>query len=212
MANLTAMFNPADKTTPGYYGPSQTALLLLDFHSMFVNVVGGPPAREALKVSATMRGWAKSQSILVIHALNDINTLPFETCKDADKIAGFITALKSEGGREAIEVADDTGEDATFTRRAGHVSALRSPGLEEFLQENGIKSLILAGLSTSGCVLNTAIAASGAEYVVSVISDGCADLVEGKHELVVEKILSDMTYVATATDFQEGFASAVKAD
>ena len=88
------------------------------------------------------------------------------------------------------------------------MSALKSPGLEDFLQEKGIKSLVLAGLSTSGCVLRTAVAACDAEYVVTVISDGCADPVEGVHELLVGKVLNSRGYVTTAAEFHDGFAKA----
>ena len=55
--------------------------------------------------------------------------------------------------------------------------------------------------------MRTAIVASDAQYVVSVISDGCADSVEGLHDIVVGKLLN-RGYVATAAEFQEGFAKA----
>ena len=208
MATLAATFNAGDKSTPGHYGPSQTALLLLDFHSMFVQKAGGPKAVAALEVAAKMRTWAKSQGIQVIHGLIDINAAPFPTCKDADRLAGLAAAMKSSDDEEPAELLEGGGDDVTFTRRPGYVSALKSPGLDDFLQKKGIKSLVLAGLSTSGCVLRTAVTASDAEYVVSVISDGCADPVEGVHDIVVGKLLNNRGYVTTAAEFQEGFAKA----
>jgi nicotinamidase-related amidase len=63
--------------------------------------------------------------------------------------------------QELMEGGDDM--DVTFKRRPGYVSALKSPGLEDFLREKGIQSLFLAGLSTSGCVLRTALAAGDAD-------------------------------------------------
>jgi nicotinamidase-related amidase len=87
------------------------------------------------------------------------------------------------------------------------VSALKSPELDDFLQRKGIKSLVLARLSTSGCVLRIAVTASDAEYVMSVISDSCADPVEGLHDIVVGKLLN-RGYVTTAAELQEGFAKA----
>jgi hypothetical protein len=55
MSTFDAKFNSADKSTPGHYGPSQTALLLLDFHSMLVQKAGGAQAPAALEVAAKMR-------------------------------------------------------------------------------------------------------------------------------------------------------------
>jgi nicotinamidase-related amidase len=208
MATLAATFNAADISTPGHYGPSQTALLLLDFHSMLVQKAAGPKALAALEVAAQMRTWAKSQGIQVIHGLIDINATPFPTCKDAGRFASVVASVKSGGGEEPVELLEGGSDDVTFTRRPGHVSALKSPGLDDFLQKKGIKSLVLTGLSTSGCVMRTAITASDAEYVVSVISDGCADPVEGMHDMMVGKVLNQRGYVTTAAEFQEGFAKA----
>ena len=209
MATLAAMFNAADRSTPGYYKPSETALLLLDFHSMFIQRIGGSSASVFLQVTAQMRTWAHSQGIQVIHALVDVNATPYPTCKDADKFASIAAAMKaSGGGAEPAELLGQDNDDVTFVRRPGYVSALKSPGLDDFLQKRGIRSLVLTGLSTSGCVLRTAIMASDAEYVVSVISDGCADPVVGVHDMMVGKILNNRGYVFTAAEFQEGFAKA----
>ncbi|KAF2501609.1 Isochorismatase hydrolase [Lophium mytilinum] len=208
MTSLTATFNPADVSTPGHYGPSQTALLLLDFHSLFVQKPAGAVGAPALEVAANMRTWAKSQGIQVIHCLIDINAKPFPTCKDPERLAGLTAAMKSGGGEEAAELLEGTGDEATFLRVPGHVSALKSPGLGDYLEKKGIKSLILTGLSTSGCVMRTAITASDAEYVVTAISDGCADPFQDVHDIMVGKVLTSRGYVTTAAEFQEGFAKA----
>lgn len=62
---------------------------------------------------------------------------------------------------EPVSLIDRAGADElTFVRRPGYISALKSPGLMEFLHEKGIESLILTGLSTSCCVLRTALQAT----------------------------------------------------
>jgi nicotinamidase-related amidase len=208
MATPTNTFNPTEKSTPGYYLPSQTALLLLDFHSLFVQKAGGS---ASLAIAANLRTWAHTLGIQVIHCLIDINLPPFPTAKDSDKLASIVAAMKNSGGdKEPAELLDGSGEvaDVTFTRRAGHVSALKSPGLEEFLRAKGIQSLVLTGLSTSGCVLRTACAACDAEFVTTVISDGCADPMEGVHDLLVEKVLGNRSFVVSAEEFEVGFDKA----
>lgn len=103
MATIAATFNTADKSAPGHYGPSQTALLLLDFHSGFVYKASAQNV-AALEVAAKMRTWAKSQGIQVIHCLFDINATPFPTCKNADTFASIIATMRSSGGEEPVEL------------------------------------------------------------------------------------------------------------
>lgn len=181
---------------------------------MFVQMAGGAGFPTVVKVAAQMRNWARSQGIQVIHCLMDVNASLFPTCKDANMFSGFLAAMKQSGGvEEPAELLDGdgagAGADLTFFRRPGYVSALKSPGLDEFLKEKGIKSLVLTGLSTSSCVMRTSIAASDAEYVVSVISDGCADLDIGVHEFMLKRVLNDRGYTITATEFQKEFKEAL---
>lgn len=209
---MTGILNANDQFNPGHYGPSQTALLLLDFHSVVVEKFCGPKAPAALAVAAGLRTWAKSQGIVVIHALIDTTKEPFPTAKDAKRLEAIMASISNDGGSdESPELLQDVTEDEpTFSRIPGYVSALQSPGINEFLQAKGIKSLVLAGLSTSGCLLRTAIPATEAEYVVSVISDGCADAGEGVHDFLIEKILPVRAFVLTAAQFKDEFAEIVK--
>jgi nicotinamidase-related amidase len=204
----SGMFDTSDATAPGYYMPSQTALLLLDFHQMFVEKAAGPKGPAALQTAADLRTWAKSHGIQVIHCLIDVHGTPYPTCKGAARVGGIVTAMAKDGGDEPKELTKDSDDDErTYKRRPGHVSALESPGLEEYLQSQGVKSLILAGLSTSGCVLRTALAACDAEYVVTVFSDGCADGGEGLHDLAL-KIVESRGYVTTAVEFRDSYGKA----
>ncbi|EAU33716.1 conserved hypothetical protein [Aspergillus terreus NIH2624] len=209
ITTVTTMFNTTDESSPGYYGATKTALLLLDFHSLFIQKAGGPNAPAALRVAAEMRGWAKSQGIWIIHALIDTNAPPYPTCKDSHRLIAITANMRASGGEEAPELRPDSEHDLIFVRRPGYVSALKSPGLEEFLREKGIKSLVLTGLSTSGCVMRTAVAATDAEFVVTVLSDGCADGDQGVHDLMMGKVLNNRSYVCPAAEFRNGFLNAM---
>jgi nicotinamidase-related amidase len=205
MTGMQAVFNPADVTTPGAYQPCQTVLLLLDFHSLFVEKAGGPNAPAALATAAKLRIWAKSHGIVVVHALIDIEQAPYSTCKGTERVSSLLTAMKTNYEEPEDLRQDYDNGDFTLTRAPGHVSALRSPGLPGFLLEKGIKSLILTGLSTSGCVLRTAVPATDEEYVVTIISDACADPDQGIHDMLTQKLLLSRAYVTTAAEFQEGY-------
>ena len=144
------MFDLKDPSSPAHYTASQTALLLLDYHSAIISKYGEIGAASALQHAVEFRTWAKSQHITVIHGLIDLNAEPFPTCKDGARLKLIVNEMKEAGGAEPEELIRDAGSDEpTFVRRPGHVSALRSPGLLEYLEEHKIKSLIIAGISTS---------------------------------------------------------------
>ncbi|KAF4626019.1 hypothetical protein G7Y89_g12146 [Cudoniella acicularis] len=165
---------------------------------------------ENVSASLATKLYARSRprGIQVIHCLVDTNAIPPPTCKDTDRLVSVVGARKSSGGEEPAELLEGGGDDdVTFTKRPGYASALKSPSLNDFLQTKDIKSLILTGLSMSVCVLRITITASDEKYVVTVISDGCADPAEGVHDIIVGKVLNNRGYVATAAEFQEGFAN-----
>lgn len=130
----------------------------------------------------------------MISCLVDIHSLPNLTCKGAARLSGIVDGMAKGGGDEPKKLTENYDDDErTFTRQPSHVFALKSPGLDDFLQSQGIKDLILAGLSTSWCVLRTALAACDAEYVVMVISDGYSDRGEGLHDLAL-KVVESLGY------------------
>ncbi|CAD0083527.1 unnamed protein product [Aureobasidium vineae] len=210
MSNMQTPPDVADPSTLGCYQSSQTALLLLDFHSLFVEKAGGPGAPTALATAVKLRIWAKSQGIMVIHALLNIDKSPYPTCKGADRLSAVLNAMKSSGGEEPEELLHNYDDgDITFTRSPGHVSALKSPGLQDYLKEKGIKSLILTKVSTSGCGMRTAVPATDDEYVVTIISDGYADADKNLHDVLLQRVLASRAYVTTAAEFQENYISSI---
>lgn len=148
-------FDTSDPWAPGHYKPSETALFLLDFHGIFVQKMGGPGARAALQVASKLRDWAKSQGIAVVHALVNVKAMPFASCKGRDRFADVVQSMQEGGGHlEPAELTFNKEDDEpTFYRDPGYVSALVSHGLTDYLKKKGIKSLIMTGLSTSGCVM-----------------------------------------------------------
>ncbi|THZ05494.1 Isochorismatase hydrolase [Aureobasidium pullulans] len=204
MATNTTTFNPSDPSNPAHYSPSQTALLLLDFHTTFLKALG-PSSSPAVTTAANLRKWAKYQNIHVIHCLVDTSNPPsFSTCcciygrsLDAGEPASLVENVDGDGG-----------EEVTFIRPACYGSALKSPGLLQYLQKNGIKSLILAGISSAGVVLRTALAAKDEEFVVTVVEDGCAEFNEEVHEVLMRDVLPARAYVVRAGTFMEGYERA----
>ncbi|KAF9883917.1 hypothetical protein FE257_002660 [Aspergillus nanangensis] len=147
---------------------------------MFVQRFSEGRGADTIKVAAEMKAWAKSQGIKVIHALIDANATPFEACKDAARFSAIVNAMGKDGAAECAQLLEDSGDEATFTRRPG----------------------------TSGCVARTALAAADAEYVVTTISDGCADPDEELHRIMLGKVLNNRGYVAAADEIRKRFEEA----
>jgi nicotinamidase-related amidase len=205
------MTTPAaiDDSSPYAYRPSETAFLLLDWYSLFVESVAGPNAADARDVAVQLRNWAKSQGITVIHCLIDANGTLGPVCKDRGRYQGFLDAMKTSTDPEPVELRGDDSE-LYFHRIPAYVSALKSPGLLEHLKKQGIKSLLLSGLSTSGCVLRTAVTATDAEFATTVIGNACADADEERHRVILDKIVPMRAHVKNSAEFQREFEASAK--
>jgi nicotinamidase-related amidase len=205
MAPLT----PFDKTalgSPGHYGPQQTALLLLDYSQIIIDHVGAK-AHSAVKVAATMRHWAQKHNIEVIHCLIGFdNMLPLPTYKEPTRLHNLVAHVQtSGGGDEPAELLGGRIADRTFYRRLGNLSAVHFADVKQYLKGNGIGSLVIMGLSTSGCVLRTSFEAAEEGFVVTVVSDGCADPEQEVHDFLFGRILQRTAFVMTAEEFREGY-------
>lgn len=68
----------------------------------------------------------------------------------------------------------------------GHrVSGFKGTGLDEQLRANGIETLLMAGLVTSGVVLSTLSEASDLDYRILLIEDGCYDPDRNAHDALI---------------------------
>jgi nicotinamidase-related amidase len=183
---------------PSHHNPSATALLLLDYHSKYLDFIQDADAKSNL-ISAvkTLISTARANKIPILHCLIDTNKDPAPTSKLFERWhttakPAFMEnpALVAEYPDFAMIEATPTFE-RTFLRRAGHISALKSDGLLSTLKDDlGVKSLIMCGLSSSGCLLSTARQASDEDFVVGIVEDGCWDSKPDMHKAVMEGLLA----------------------
>lgn len=195
---------------------SETALLLVDYQNMIVDRVG-PSGSAAVTVAAELRSWAERQEIPVIVASVSLEQLPPAHSKSYARAGGLVELIKTnpELGEVHPDVANTTTSSQQsashhVTRRLGLVSALSSDGIVDLLRRLGTRSLLVAGLSTSGCVLSTTRAASEEGYVVTVVEDACADPAQGVHEALVAHVLPMTANVVSLAELRD--VSAKKGD
>jgi nicotinamidase-related amidase len=76
--------------------------------------------------------------------------------------------------------------EPVFTK--SRVGPFSTTNLDETLKERGIDTLVLMGISTSGCVLSTVRWGADIDYKLIVVSDCCADGDEEVHRVLMEKL------------------------
>jgi nicotinamidase-related amidase len=104
-------------------------------------------------------------------------------------------AAGSEGTEVHPAVAPKPGEVVVTKHR---VSAFAGTDLDMILRANGIETLVLAGIATSGVVLSTVRHAADADYKVVVVEDCCADRDAEVHRVLVEKVFPRQATVVKA--------------
>ena len=90
------------------------------------------------------------------------------------------------------------GEVVLTKRRVGPFS---TTNLDEVLRNQGIETLILMGISTSGCVLSTVRWAADIDYGLIVLSDCCADRDDEVQRILMEKVFPRQASVVTSQEF-----------
>ena len=90
------------------------------------------------------------------------------------------------------------GEPLLTKSRTGPFS---TTNLDEVLKNQGIETLVLLGLRTSGCVLTTVRWAADIDYKLIVLSDCCADAEDDVHRILMEKVFPRQATVITSQEF-----------
>lgn len=210
MASSTA----PDATSPFSYPPSETALLLLDYHNAFVGSLEPEAKQQAVISSATQAlKWARSNNILVLHCLIDTADSPPASSLLSGRWSQYQQMFTSNPSlaEESPSLRGEDKDELNMKRQPGRVSALKSPGVMESLSERGIKSLAMCGLVSSGCTLSTARAATDEGFVSTVLEDGCADRDDDTHDTMMAKVLKMVSHVMKVGEWVEGMEKTAKA-
>jgi nicotinamidase-related amidase len=203
-SRVPAIFDVQDPCSPLSIPNSQTALLLLDYQNLSIAAMGDAGAK-AVATAGLMQKWAFDSGIMVVHCL--VDTKSGESPKPSMKAAGRVKVLQEKLqnmpalGDEHEGLSKIAEDEKTDARRLGYISALEGPRIREML--DGVKSLILGGISTSGCLLSTCRAATDAEYIVTVVEDACADPVPGLHDMLMQHVISSTAHVCKCAELIE---------
>ncbi|HWZ74093.1 MAG TPA: isochorismatase family cysteine hydrolase [Casimicrobiaceae bacterium] len=184
-----------------------SALLVMDFQTLIVdNYAAG--AEALLDRTAKLIAVARTAGMRVIYVVVGFRTGYPEV---SDRNATF-NRLKASGvfaaGAENAKIHPTVAplaEEIVVTKH--RVSAFAGTDLDLMLRANGIETLILTGIATSGVVLSTLRHAADADYRLLVVGDCCSDGDEQAHRVLLEKVFPRQATITNAA----GVAQAIGA-
>jgi nicotinamidase-related amidase len=181
-----------------------SALLVMDFQTLIVDNYAAD-TKALLNRTARLIAVTRAAGMRVIYVVVGFRPGYPEV---SDRNATF-NGLKASG---AFATGADTkihpvvaplAEEIVVTKH--RVSAFAGTDLDLMLRANGIETLILAGIITSGVVLSTLSHAADADYRLLVVGDCCSDRDEETHRILLEKVFPRQATITTAA----GFAQAI---
>lgn len=93
-------------------------------------------------------------------------------------------------------------DEVVVTKR--RTSGFTGSDLEVVLRARGIDTLVFAGLRTSGVVLATLRDACDRDFSLVTLSDGCGDIDQELHNMLMEKIFARYGDVMTIDEWSRG--------
>lgn len=170
------------------------ALVLIDFQHAYVGLdqpildqldtwptAGGAVAWQAVRTVQPVLAAARSAAIPVFYtriAYAESETSPFAAKRGAPE---YFTL-----GNLGTEIVDELAPlDSEVVVTKPSASAFFGTTFDEQLRARDIDTLIVAGLSTSGCVRSTIVDASARGYRVALVADAVADRIELSHRVTL---------------------------
>jgi nicotinamidase-related amidase len=168
--------------------PASTALLLMDLQPAVLAAIGDTESLLARAQDAL--AWARSAQVRVVYVRVAFTTEDFEAIPTHNKAFTAVAEhrLLADGSpetqiHEAFEVRDDD-----IVVRKTRFGAFSTTNLYASLHREGVDTLVVAGISTSGVVLSTLRHAADEDYRLYVLADATADPDPEVHRVLTEKV------------------------
>lgn len=164
----------------------KTAVLIMDYQNRQLSSFSEEFQKEILRRANEVLAKARRESIHVV----------------------YVEVVRGERTPE-IEIhpaiTPKSGEIVLTKHRVGPFS---TTNLDEVLKKQGIDTLVLMGISTSGCVLSTVRCAADMDYKLIVLSDCCADQDDEIQRVLMEKLFPRQAIVVTSQQFSRALGKA----
>ena len=144
---------------------------------------GGEGAWAAVRTVAGLLDSARSGSVPIIYTRNvQKRTIRFDSFAGKSTWDKNATLDTSPGSRIVDEIAP-SGDD--FVLDKSYASAFYGTPMVNYLVGLGVDTLVVTGVSTSGCVRATAVDAVTRGFKVAVVADATADRIAASHKVAL---------------------------
>jgi nicotinamidase-related amidase len=113
--------------------------------------------------------------------------------------SGAMPMTESDTATAVHSVLGPQPTDILVTKR--RVGAFSGSDIDVVLRGQQVDHLVLTGIATSGVVLSTLRLAADMDYVLTVLSDCCADMDETVHDVLMTKVFPRQAEVKTAQEW-----------
>ena len=144
---------------------------------------GGDGAWEAVRVAGGLLTEARESGVPVLYTRNvQKRTVKFDSFAGKSTWDKNATLDEAEGSRIVSEIAP---HDDDLVLDKSYASAFFGTPLVTYLVGLGADTLVICGVSTSGCVRATAVDAVTRGFKVAVVADAVADRIVASHKVAL---------------------------
>jgi ureidoacrylate peracid hydrolase len=197
--------------------PEHTALLLVDIQNDFVHPDGWVGAQQlpgflgdtgitsVLDRAATLLGAARAANVPVVYIrmLGDDKYLSPSMRAQYLRNHGHPRPTCVQEGTWGADFYGDLrpcGEGREFLVDKHRYSAFIGTRLDQVLRSNGITTVVVAGVATSGCVESTIRDGFMLDYYVVIAGDACGDYDDDRHRATLRKMDLSFGYIVAVDD------------
>lgn len=180
--------------------PASTALLLMDFQVAVLSNAADPDA--ILARANTALSWARKENVQVGYVRVAFTDEDFDAVPPRNKTFAALAQsrfLTADSPEAQIHSSLEVREDDIVVRKV-RVGPFNTTDLYAKLRAQGIDTLILGGISTSGVVLSTVRYAADEDFRLFVLSDATTDRDEEVHRVLIEKVFPRQADIITTED------------
>ncbi len=181
---------------------TRQAVLMVDFAQAYF-VQGSPLYAEApqvLAVASALLAWARSRSLPVLHTRVEYDSLGVNGGYFFRKVPALkVFCVGNPLGDFSPSVQPLPGEPVVTKQYA---SAFFGTSLASTLRSLGVDCLLIAGMSTSGCVRATALDTLQNGFIPVVVADACGDRHAAPHEASLFDLQAKYADVMTLAQVQ----------
>ncbi|KAJ5497701.1 hypothetical protein LT330_002986 [Penicillium expansum] len=179
-----------------------TVLLILDVQNGVIDRLDNTePYLERLRSTVTS---ARKANVKIIHVVTAFRPGYPENNPNNSSVPSVVSRGEYLEGHSSVKVhpaiAPASGEVVLTKRR---VSAFFATELDMLLRCANARSIVVAGLITSGAVLSTVRQAMDMDYRITVLEDCCMDRDEELHRVLMEKVFARKMDVISGREWTE---------